>query len=68
MSAEPTIVKAWYNASANDGSSCFDVQHLSDGTVQTRNSRNPEVVIDYTAAEWAAMITGAKGGKFDPVV
>lgn len=68
MSAEPTIVKSWYNASnANDGS-CFDTQFLSDGVVQVRNSRNTGVVIDFTPEEWAAMIAGAKAGKFDPVV
>lgn len=65
---EPTVVKAWYNASANDGSSCFDTQFLSDGVVQVRNSRNPGVVIDFTPEEWAAMIAGAKAGKFNPVV
>lgn len=65
---EPGVVKSWYNASSKNDGSCFDVQHLSDGTVQVRNSKRPDGVIDFTAAEWEAMLTGAKAGKFDPVV
>jgi hypothetical protein len=63
--SQPQILKPWYNASANDGSSCFDVQFLADGTVQTRNSKRTGTQIDYTADEWTAFITGAKEGKFD---
>lgn len=65
---EPGVVKAWYNSSANDGSSCVDTQFLADGSVQVRNSKSPETVIDYTAAEWAAFVTGVKAGNHDPVV
>lgn len=65
---QPEVVIPWFNASANDGSSCFDVQKLSDGTIQTRNSRHPEVVTDYTPKEWAALVMGVKEGKFDHTV
>lgn len=65
---ESEIVKSWYNASAEDGTKCFDTQFLADGRVQVRNSKRPETVIDYTADEWSAFIAGAKAGKFDPVI
>lgn len=63
---QPQVVIPWFNASSNDGSSCLDVQKLSDGTIQVRNSTRPDgAVIDYTPEEWAAHIQGAKDGKFD---
>lgn len=65
MTQQPEVVVPWYNASSNDGSSCFDVQRLADGTVQTRNSKRPDVVTDYTPEEWVAFIAGVKDGKFD---
>lgn len=65
--SQSEIIRPWYNASSNDGSSCFDVQMVEDGSVQTRNSKWPEVVTAYTADEWAAFITGVKDGKFDPI-
>jgi len=67
MSAEVTVIRPWFNnSSANDGT-CFDVQFLSDGTVQTRNSRIPGEVTNYTAAEWDVFIEGAIAGKFNRV-
>lgn len=62
------VIVPWFNASSNDGSSCFDVQKLADGTIQTRNSNNPGVVTDYTPGEWSAFVTGVKAGKFDHTV
>ncbi|MGW9067886.1 DUF397 domain-containing protein [Streptomyces yangpuensis] len=61
---KPEVLVSWYNASSNDGSSCFDVQFV-EGGVQTRNSKRPEVVTDYTPEEWDAFIAGVKAGKFD---
>ncbi len=66
---ESEIVRPWYNASSNDGSSCVDVQFHRDGTVKVRNSKRPdEAITSFTSEEWAAFITGAKGGLFDPLV
>lgn len=66
MSSKPEVVISWFNASSNDGSSCVDVQKLSDGTIQTRNSKRPDgAVIDYTPEEWGAFVQGIKEGKFD---
>lgn len=61
---QPEVIKPWFNASAQGGT-CLDVQHLGDGTVQTRHSKRPEVVTDYTPGEWDTFIAGAKAGMFD---
>jgi Domain of unknown function (DUF397) len=45
---------------------CVEVQFLTDGGAQVRNSRDPEsAVLTYTAAEWDAFIGGVKRGEFD---
>lgn len=63
---KPQIIKPWYNASSNDGSSCVDVQFLSDGSVQVRHSKKVDAeVITYDATEWDSFVAGAKAGKFD---
>lgn len=65
MTTQPEVTISWFNASSNDGTHCFDVQKLSDGTIQTRNSTNPGVVTDYTPGEWEYFIAGVKAGTFD---
>jgi transposase InsO family protein len=66
---QPEVAVPWFNASSNDGSSCVDVQQLTDGTIQMRNSTRPDgAVIDYTPAEFRAFVLGAKDGKFDHVL
>lgn len=68
MSNEPTVVRPWYNASSNDGSSCVDVQMYDNGDVEVRHSKDPEGIIrTFDRAEWAAFIAGAKAGDFDPI-
>ena len=63
---QPKVIKSWFNASQNDGSSCVDVQFLSDGSAQVRHSKKPDAeIISYDAAEWDAFVTGAKAGEFD---
>jgi hypothetical protein len=63
---QPEIIKPWFNASSNDGSSCVDVQFLADGGVQVRHSKKVDAeVITYDATEWDAFIAGAKAGSFD---
>lgn len=62
------VVRPWYNASSNDGSSCVDVQMYANGDVEVRHSKDPEGVIrTYDLAEWTAFIDGVKAGKFDPI-
>lgn len=63
---QPKVIRSWYNASANDGSSCVDVQFLADGSTQVRHSKKPGgEIITYDATEWDAFVAGAKKGEFD---
>lgn len=62
------VIKPWYNASSNDGSSCVDVQMYADGSVDTRNSKDPDgPVCSYTREEWAAFVAGVKADQFDAI-
>lgn len=63
MSAE--IVRPWYNASSSQDGTCIDTQMRADGTVELRNSTDPDKTISATRAELAAFVQGAKDGKFD---
>lgn len=64
MSKIGNVVVPWFNASAQGGT-CFDVQLLDTGIVQTRNSTRPGVVTDHRQADWTAFVAGVKGGEFD---
>lgn len=45
---------------------CVEVQFLEDGSVQVRNSRDPQgSVLTFTAQEWATFLAGARKGEFD---
>lgn len=59
----------WQKAKASGGSgqgSCVELAALPDGGVAMRNSRHPNgEVIEYTRAEIAAFLDGAKNGEFD---
>jgi hypothetical protein len=65
MAGTPEVITPWFNASANTGSTCVDVQHVQGGT-QVRHSKHPDgPVLDYTTAEWDTFVEGVKAGKFD---
>ena len=52
--------------SGPQGGNCVEVARLADGQVAVRNSRHcdgPALV--FTAAEWAAFVSGARDGDFD---
>lgn len=67
--SKPEVVIPWFNASSNNGSTCLDVRKLSDGTIQIRNSTQPDgAIIDYTPEEFGAFLQGAKNGVFDHVI
>jgi hypothetical protein len=45
---------------------CVEVQFLTDGGVQVRNSRDRDgAVLTYTAAEWESFLGGVRLGEFD---
>lgn len=68
VTAKTAVVKPWFNASSNDGSSCLDTQFYEDGMVAVRSSKDPDGArLMFDAAEWAAFIKGAKSGEFDPL-
>jgi hypothetical protein len=57
----------WRKSSAsNPSGNCVEVLDLPDGGMAVRNSRHGGFgpVLTYTKAEWAAFISGAKGGEF----
>jgi hypothetical protein len=62
------ITKDWFKSSASTGANnCVEVRFAADGSVDVRNSKQVGVgpVVQFTADEWNAFITGAKVGEFD---
>ena len=57
----------WFKSTdsfANGG--CVEVQFLTDGGVQVRNSRDRDgATLTYTSKEWTSFLAGAKLGEFD---
>lgn len=41
------------------------VMFCSNGDVKLANAHEPDVVLTFTEAEWAAFAEGAKAGEFD---
>jgi Domain of unknown function (DUF397) len=50
---------------ACDASSCPEWQRYDDGWVSLRSSVHPERIVEFTPAEWAALIAAAKNGDLD---
>lgn len=57
----------WFKSSLSFANgNCVEVQFLTDGGVQVRNSRDRAgAVITYTREEWEAFLGGVKNGEFD---
>lgn len=60
-------VGEWFKSSLSYANgNCVEVQYLTDGGVQVRNSRDRDGgTLTYTAEEWRDFIGGAKLGEFD---
>ena len=58
---EPQGIKA---ASSYSTGACVELA-LSDDGVAMRNSRQPELQIDYTRLEFAVFVEAVKNGEFD---
>lgn len=41
------------------------VEVARGATVAVRDSKNPSVVLEFTASEWRAFVAGVKDGQFD---
>lgn len=67
MTQSATPGSGWFKSSLSFANgNCVEVQFLTDGGVQVRNSRDhAQGVLDLTAGEWDAFIGGAKNGEFD---
>lgn len=55
-----------YRKSSFSQLECVEVARLPDGTVSLRDSKDAaKPAHEFSSAEWAAFIAGAKGGEFD---
>lgn len=69
MAQSGTKRSEWLRSSLSMANgSCAEVQFLTDGGVQVRNSRDPgQGTLTFTAAEWHAFLDGARKGEFDAI-
>lgn len=63
------VVRPWYKSSdSTAANNCVETQFYVDGSVDVRNSKDPQgAAVRFTAGEWAAFISGAKRGEFETV-
>jgi Domain of unknown function (DUF397) len=61
------ISNGWIKSSLSFANgNCVEVQYLTDGGVQVRNSRDhSQGVLTYTAEEWRDFLGGVRNGEFD---
>ena len=55
----------WESAPGGPEDEKVEIAKFEDGAVAMRNSKEPEVVLRYTAAEWEAFVLGVRDGEFD---
>ncbi|WP_327353066.1 DUF397 domain-containing protein [Streptomyces sp. NBC_01304] len=55
----------WHSAPGGPEDEKVEIAYLDGGAVAMRNSKEPEVVLRYTEAEWRAFVLGARDGEFD---
>lgn len=59
------ITKDWFKSSFSTLTNCVETQLYADGSVDVRNSNDPQgPVVRFTKAEWAAFVAGAENGEF----
>lgn len=56
----------WRRSSFCADSSCVEVKVVSPNEILLRNSRDPNVALRFTGAEWRVFLAGADAGEFDP--
>ena len=62
---EPLAFRKSSHSNGNGGNNCVEVAFSADG-IAVRDSKNPDgPQLMFTAAEWAAFISGTKDGEFD---
>jgi hypothetical protein len=67
MAQNATASYGWFKSSLSFANgNCVEVQFLTDGGVQVRNSRDhSQDALTFTAEEWDAFLGGAKNHEFD---
>jgi hypothetical protein len=58
----------WRKSSSSMGSgNCLELAFLDSGEIAVRDGKDGDVgpVLLFTASEWQAFLSGAKGGEFD---
>lgn len=56
-----SFVKSTHSAAGN----CVEVRRHPDAGVTLRDSKHPEVELEFSAAEWNAFLAGVRDGEFD---
>lgn len=67
MNHTATSSNGWIKSSLSYANgNCVEVQFLTDGGAEVRNSRDPAgPVLRFTAGEWSAFVGGVQRGEFD---
>lgn len=55
----------WTKKSGCVGGECVEVSPLIGGGVGVRDSKNPDVHLEFSRDDWDAFLAGAKNGDFD---
>ena len=55
----------WESAPGGPEDEKVEIAKFEDGAVAMRNSKEPDVVLRYTASEWEAFVRGVRDGEFD---
>ncbi|UNO42459.1 DUF397 domain-containing protein [Streptomyces sp. MST-110588] len=59
------ISDATWQRAPGESEEAVEIAFLERGAVAMRNSKEPDVVLRYTEAEWRAFVLGARDGEFD---
>jgi Domain of unknown function (DUF397) len=62
--SRPAARAAWRRASFCQSGECVEVARQGP-LVALRNSKNPGLVLRYTATTWLSFVSGIKAGEFD---
>lgn len=66
MTGQTVDRRAWRKARASLTGNCVEVRELDNGAIAIRDSKHPGgSVLEFTPAEWAAFLNGARNGEFD---
>jgi len=55
---------AWARSRFCESNMCVEVAQVAESEIVVRDSKNPDVVLRFSRAEWAAFIAGARAGDF----